>query len=365
VSLFSGVFNVARNLAGRSSPSTAPASPPSVIRIPGATRASHAQPPASNGQQMAEQGLSLPKVTILPPAQLPPGSIEALALEYFGAGGFIRGRFNFRFPLSQQIVDSIVDAEKAAGPLWSAEEIAAQKADFANSASGQELLAEYNFANIGILFRKKMDSISRAVANGERPEPPPPVDRYQQETAISQYRQAVRAGMAPISKRTYDRLLPKCERLRERARLMVVARDKQERSEAAKTGLQFEASALLKSLLFFAVSAWQDEVSNYFPGETASLMPVNTFFGRRLFEIELTQSQQDSEAQRLAILADGERMLREHREYLAQKQAETVASQSASHREQLDRINILHDTLRAEAAASKPERLAVPVMKIL
>src|ERR1035438_5396755 len=100
-------------------------------------------------------------------------AIYKLALDYFGPDGLVHVRNGLqlarRQPISQQVIDAIIDAEeKEHGPLWSQQDIEAEKKDLTAWGLCQDRLHEYNFANIGRLFRKKLDSFASAIGKGEQ-----------------------------------------------------------------------------------------------------------------------------------------------------------------------------------------------------
>ena len=344
---------MARALSGRP---TADAAPPALTHGPGTTIASHQTSGMTSAQARAENLPPLPKITI---TELPaPVGIDALAAEIW-PDSFIKGKLNIGYPMPQVVLNAIAEGEETAnGPLWTAEEIDAQKTDYSAWQLCEELYEDYSVKNIGRLFRQKMDAVAVAVASGQRPEPPPPGDRFQQEAVINEQRKAIAHGKATISNRVHNRIEPKGRRLKSRASIMALDTVKQERAAAAKAGLPYQHTPMLKALVFIAVKGWDSMTCNFVPGHFACLYPSNDWFGRKLFDYAPTPSQQEAAERKKAVLEAGERMLREHREFVAKKAAEDAAKTSGKHSEEVEALNTLHDRLRAEAQSESEARRA-------
>jgi hypothetical protein len=60
-----------------------------------------------------------------------------------------------------------------------------------------------------------------------------------------------------------------------------------------------------------------------------------------------------------------DRLVASNKKRLLDRQENELAAKTAEHRAEVEKLNTLHDKLRAESAAAKPERLAVPVMRVL
>src|SRR5208283_542538 len=109
------IQNIARALRG----AAAPTPPAETTPIPGGHVSSFANPPGFTSAQALAQGLpSLPKVTILPSITPQAGSLEKIAITCIGETAISRGKVCFRRPVTQALLDSVIDAEeKENGPL--------------------------------------------------------------------------------------------------------------------------------------------------------------------------------------------------------------------------------------------------------
>jgi hypothetical protein len=266
-------------LSGR--PASAPPAPPSVAPIDGGRISTFVNNPSMTAEGMRREGIIEPiKVTILAPAAPTAGTIEALAQEIF-PGHFLRGKLNIREPMPFPLLDRILaEAEKSAGPLWSAEDLDQEKADMAAWRNCQLLLEEASIGNVSRLLRRKLDEVAKQIAKGESPPPPDTVDGSQ----LAQYRGVIRLAQSEISARVHARLLPKVQRVRGAAISMALARAEIERRTAKEDGFPFCASQTLRSLVFCALRGFEDPVANFMPGQYASLSPSNQFFCRTLFD---------------------------------------------------------------------------------
>jgi hypothetical protein len=369
MSLFSNFFrnNSARRTgAGDQSARPVPASASRIDGVKIVSYGTKGQQGSTVSNRGAADGAETPKSTLMPVATL--AGAEALAFEIFGQSAFHKSRVtqgeathwvaNFRVPVPRSIIEMIWQcAEDRGGKLWPNVDIEALKLDLTRWNQAQDLLAEYSVANIGLLFRKRMDAISAAVATGGRPEPSAMLNRQDAEEQIAEYRKAVRQGLAEVSRRVYERLLPKCNRMRTAASELAILRASEERDGAEKLGLPFKASATLKALLFMAIAGSFDEVSNYFPGYVASLVPDSKFFGITVVEFEQTNFAKESERERQRIIEAADKAVAENKIRIARKQQGDFVAMDESRRAEVLKINDLHDKLRAENESNLKERV--------
>ena len=290
------------------------------------------------------------------PAAVAPKRVKtlgSLAREAFGPGAFFNDHFMAGARCSQQILNQILDA---AGPLWTAEEIQAQKRDFQIWSQAQRLLDEYCLDNAKFLLRKRLADIGKRVAAGEIPDAPITLDLEHQVGVIRAYRQAVREGLVTLSSRVHARLVKKCEMLRHCAAKLALALGQAEKTSAEEFGLQFEASARLKCLIWFAYIGWQESVGIFFEG-TSYFPPTADFFGRVLFEPEACQTA-DLETETKAMVEASEKDIETHRQFLAQKASDEAAKQSEAKRREIEPLNLENDRIRAEGEAWAKARRA-------
>jgi hypothetical protein len=78
---------------------------------------------------------------------------------------------NFRVPIYRHDIEAIWEAsEDSSSKLWPDRDIEQAKELVNKWSHTSDLLAEFNFQNIGRLFRKKLDDIGAMALRGERPE---------------------------------------------------------------------------------------------------------------------------------------------------------------------------------------------------
>ncbi len=308
------------------------------------------------------------KFSAEPPAALP-GTVMALAEKCFSTGyrgDFgARGRLNCRPVFGQGLVNTILEAVEAdGGPLWTPEDIEAQRQDCRTANLAIDFEMELSFDKASRLFQRKLELVTEAVARGEKPDLP--IEHTDEQ--LARYRDAVHACTGAISNRVFERLKPKCERIAQTAFKMAKARYGQETAGADKMGVPFAASSELKALVWFALQGASEPILNYLPG-MGSLKPHNTFWGITLFPAEPCQAMVDCEAERKAILDTGERLRREARELAAKRSAEQLASKSEAHRAELARVDAKLAPLLAQFAKRDKElaakQAAIPTVRIL